>query len=96
MKKTNSILLTALLVIGLVACSTPAEISTPSFVATAVPTVVKFIDPVLEEMIRGAMGKTEGDITLAEAQAVTRMNLSNELQSYISEETPIKDISGLE
>jgi len=42
------------------------------------------------------MGKKEGDITLAEAQAVTRMNLSNELQRTISEETPIKDLSGLE
>ncbi len=50
----------------------------------------------LEAMIRGTMGKTEGDITLAEAQAVTRMNLSNELQRTISEETPIKDLSGLE
>jgi len=54
------------------------------------------VDPVLEAIIRGTMGKTEGDITLAEAQAVTRMNLSNELQRTISEETPIKDLSGLE
>jgi hypothetical protein len=96
MKKTHSILLTALLVNGLVACSTPAETPTPSFVATEVPIVVKFVDPVLEEMVRGAMGKTESDITQAEAQAVTRMNLSNELQSYISEEIPINDLSGLE
>jgi hypothetical protein len=96
MKKIHSILLTALLVIGLVACSTPAETSTPSFVATTVPIVVKFVDPVLEEMVRGAMGKTEGDITLAEAQAVTRMDLNNEFQRYISKETLIKDLSGLE
>jgi hypothetical protein len=60
------------------------------------PVIVTFADPVLEAMIRGSMGKTEGDITVAEAQAVTRMNFSNELQSYISEETPIKDLSGLE
>jgi len=96
LKKTHNILLAALLVMGLVACSTPTEISTPSFVATAIPTVVTFADPVLEAMIRGAMGKTEGDITLAEAQTVTSMNLNNELQRYISKETLINDLSGLE
>jgi len=59
------------------------------------PGIVTFADPMLEAMIRSTMGKTEGDITLAEAQAVTRMNLNNELQRTISEETPIKDLSGL-
>ena len=70
--------------------------TTSSLVETSAPVFVTFADPVLEAMIRGTMGKTEGDITLAEAQAVTRMNLSNELQRTISEETPIKDLSGLE
>jgi len=70
--------------------------TTSSLVETSVPGVVTFADPVLEAMIRGAMGKPEGEITLAEAQAVTRMNFCNELQSYISEVTPIKDLSGLE
>ena len=107
MKKSFCNLLTALMAIGLAACSAPTAITIPSNpvaevtttsspVETSVPVVATFADPVLEAMIRGAMGKTEGDITLAEAQAVTRMNFSNELQSYISEETPIKDLSGLE
>jgi len=102
MMKPHNILITVLLTITLAACSTPAvtttssnpvaEVTTTSsLVETSVPVVVTFADPVLEAMIRGTMGKTEGDITLAEAQAVTRMNLSNELQRTISEETPIKD-----
>ena len=107
MMKPNNILITLLLTITLAACNTPAvtttssnpvaEVTTTSsLVETSVPVVVTFADPVLEAIIRGTMGKTEGDITLAEAQAVTRMNLSNELQRTISEETPIKDLSGLE
>ncbi|MCC6148595.1 MAG: leucine-rich repeat domain-containing protein [Anaerolineaceae bacterium] len=96
MKKTFGILLTALLVIGLGACNTPDATSTPSFVATSVPASVKFTDPVLEEMVRGAMGKLEGDITVAEAEAVTRLNLSNEWLRYISNGTVIEDIGGLE
>jgi len=107
MMKPHNIFITVLLTIILAACSTPAVTTTPSnpvadvtttssLVETSVPVVVTFADPVLEAMIRGAMGKTVGDITLAEAQAVTRMNFSNEIQSYISEEAPIKDLSGLE
>ncbi len=107
MMKPHNILITVLLTITLAACSTPAvtttssnpavEVTTTSSpVETSAPVVVTLADPVLDAMIRGAMGKTEGDITLAEAQAVTRMNFSNELQGYISEVTPIKDLSGLE
>ena len=96
MKKKHSILLVTLLAIGLTSCGAPTVTTTPSVVATALPSVVKFADPVLEAMVRGAMGKLEVDITVAEAEAVTRLNLSNELQRYISEETPVKDISGLE
>ncbi len=107
MMKPHNKLITVLLTIILAAYSTPSVATTPSIpvakvtttsslVATSVPVIVTFADPVLEAMVRGSMGKTDGDITLAEAQAVTRMNLSNELQRYISEATPIKDLSGLE
>lgn len=107
MMKPHNILITVLLTITLAACGTSvvtttssdsvAEVTTTSsLVETSVPVVVTFADPVLEAIIRGTMGKTEGNITLAEAQAVTRMNLTNELQHTISEETPIKDLSGLE
>ena len=99
--KPHNQLTTVLLTIILAACSTPSAATAPSTTATdttsaSLPNVVTFTDPVLEAMIRGSVGKPEGDITLAEAQAVTRMNLSNELSSYISEEPLIKDLSGLE
>ena len=96
MKKIHNILLAALLAIGLAACGTPTATTTPSFAATSVPAAVKFADPVLEAMVRGAMGKLEGDITVTEAEAVTMLNLSNEWQRYISNGTAIKDIGGLE
>ncbi len=89
LKKIHSILLAALLVIGLAACGAPAA-------SAALPSAVTFANPVLEAMVRGSMGKLEGDITLAEAQAVTRLNLSNEWQRYIPDEAAITDISGLE
>ncbi len=37
--------------------------------------VVVFTDPVLEELVRKAINKAEGDITLAEAEAVRELNL---------------------
>ena len=107
MKKPHTLLITVLLIITLAGCTMPVVTTTPStpvtdvtttssLIETSAPVVVTFADPVMEAMIRGSMGKTQSDITLAEAQAVTRLNLSNELQSYISGETPIKGLSGLE
>ncbi len=57
---------------------------------------VTFADPVLEAMIRSAMGKPEGEITFAEAQGVTRMDLTDSLQRQLSEFTPITNLDGLE
>ena len=96
MKKSLYILLTALMSIGLAACGAPTATSIPSFVATEAPAVVEFADPVLEAMVRGAIGQPEGGITLAQAQSITRLDLNDELQGYLSQETPIEDISGLE
>ena len=96
MKKTTHLLLIVFFVIGLAACSAPAVTATPSAETAAESGFVTFADPVLEAMIRGAMGKMEGDITLAEAQAVTRMDLDPEWQQYLPQATPIQDISGLE
>lgn len=90
MKKILFILLTALLVLGMAACGVPAteqtDAATSAPAATEVPTpepteeptfepVVVFTDPVLEELVRKAMNKPEGDITLAETQAVTMLDL---------------------
>jgi len=96
MKKSFCILLAALFTVGLAACATSTAATTPPVVSTALPAVVTFADPVLEAMVRGAMGKPEGDITATEAEAVTRLNLSLELERYVSEEAQIKEISGLE
>jgi len=107
MMKPHNILVTVLLTIILAACSAPAVTPTSSnqavegtpttsLVETSAPVVVTFADPLLEAMIRGAMGKPEGEITLAEAQGVTRMDLTASLQRQLSEVTPITDLSGLE
>ena len=110
MKKSLCKLLAILLTISLSACSTPAETTTPTIPiaavpaatvtppisVTAIPAVVTFTDPVLEAMIRGAIGQPEGGITLTQAQAVTRLDLNDDLQGYLSQEPPIENISGLE
>jgi len=96
MKKSLYVLLTALMTIGLVACGAPTATTTPSIVATEIPAVVEFADPVLEAMIRSAIGQPEGDISLAQARAVTRLDLNDELQRYLSQESKITDINGLE
>ena len=94
MKKTLYILLAALLAIGFAACGAPTATTTPS--VSAVPSVVTFADPVLEAMVRGAMGKPEGDITQAEAQAVTRMDFSNVWSQYLPDHAElIHDLGGL-
>ena len=60
------------------------------------PEVVVFTDPVLESMVREKMGKPEGDITAAEAEAVKELSLNIEWQPEIPPETRIKDLHGLE
>lgn len=63
----------------------------------ATTSVVTIADPTLEVIVRGAMGKPSGDITVAEAKTVTRLNLAyEEWQKYISEKEPISSIAGLE
>lgn len=79
MMKPHNILITVLLTITLAACSTPAVTTTSSnpvaavtmtssLVEISMPVIVTFTDPVLEAMIRGSMGKTEGDITLPDGR----------------------------
>lgn len=55
--------------------------------------VIVFNDPVLEEKIRAAMEKPEGDITVGEAETVKKIDGDIEWQS--PEEMMIKDISVL-
>lgn len=67
--------------------------TTPEQVQT---TVVSFTDSVLETIVRASIGKPSGDITVDDVKTVTRLDLSNEYQHYISDVTVIKDINGLE
>ncbi len=110
MKKTLFVLLALLLVLGLAACSQPSskpEVSESAPVATPEPTeeptpeptpepVVVFTDAALEAKVREEMGKPEGDITVAEAEAVLKLDLSNEsFDDMNSQNGGIKDISDL-
>jgi len=58
------------------------------------PKIVVFTDEVLEEMVRAQMNKPEGDITIAEAEAVESLDLKE--QAPDSPSPRIKDISALE
>jgi Leucine-rich repeat (LRR) protein len=58
--------------------------------------VVRFTDPVLETIVRASIGKQSGAITMDDVKTVTRLDLSNAYQRYISDETVIHDINGLE
>lgn len=95
MKRFLSLFFPILLVVSLVACSQqagPAE--TPA--STQNTAAVTFADPILEKMMRAAMNRPEGDITLAEAEAVTELKLGVDWQQEPAPNTQIKDISGLE
>lgn len=99
MKRFLSLFLTLTLVFSLAACAVPASksgTSTDPPVTSELQGTVVFADPVLEAMVRGTIGKPEGDITAVEAAAVTRLVLSSEWEQHSSEWTPIKDLSGLE
>ena len=95
MKKLLAILLAVVMVCALAACSQPS--SKPEVTQTPEPEkTVVFSDPLLEAMVRAAMNKPEGDITLAEAEAVTELKLGVDWQQEPAPNTQIKDISGLE
>ena len=89
----------AVFVFGFAACAAPTAepVLTPSPLPTATPqSVVALKDPILNQMVRAAIGKPDGDITTAEAEAVQELKLNIEWQQFIPPETQIHDISGLE
>lgn len=99
MKKVLPALL-ALLLTSSVACGMPtstSQLPTLTPAETATTGIVTFADSALEAMVRSIMGKPNGDITVAEAQTVTILNLAfTEWQKYVSEKEPIRSIAGLE
>ena len=83
--------------ICLAACAAPAPTPEPAPEPTATSqSVVVLKDPVLDKMVRAAIGKPEGDITLDDATAITELKLNIEWQQVIPPETQIHDITGLE
>lgn len=74
---------------------TPGDTAEPTPAPTP-ETVVMFTDAALEAKVREAMGKPEGDITVVEAKAVLKLDLSNEsFDDMNSQNGGIKDISDL-
>lgn len=102
MKTTHSLLLATLLAFFLVACGSPTTPSVPESTAEPIilpisePQAISISDPALEAMVRAALGKPEGSISVSDARAVTRLDLSNEWQPFLSADTTIHDIQGLE
>jgi hypothetical protein len=79
-------------------CAAPAAEKTASASAAEADEsdAVVFADAALEAGVPAAMGKPEGGITSAEAEAVTRMDLSSVWPQDVSETEPIRDLGGLE
>jgi Leucine-rich repeat (LRR) protein len=112
MKKIGSLFLVLAMIVTTAACSqqqvdtkeaptsTQTETQNTSTEApTAKPTpepAIMFSDPVLEAKVREAMGKPTGDITVEEAKAVLKLDLSNEsFDDMNSQNGGIRDISDL-
>ena len=96
MKKVLPVLFALLLLTSMAACGKQTSTEPPQ-TDLAATGVVTFADPALEEKVRGAMGKPDGDITVADAKTLTHLNLAYaEWQKYISEKEPISSIAGLE
>lgn len=97
MKKMFCLTMAILVTLAFAACGAPEAAQSPSE-ATSVEAleVVKFTDPVLEAKVREAMSKPEGDITVEEAETVTKMDLGIDWQQEPAEGTQIKDLSGIE
>lgn len=100
MKKILYVTLAIMAALGLAACGAPEGAKSPSPEVSVSPVetpgVVVFTDAALEAKVRAAMGKPTGDITVAEAEAVTELDLSNESHDGLAENEAISDLSGLE
>lgn len=100
MKRVICCLTAAVLLFGTVGCAasvapvTPDEVAPDAAVTRAPTDAIVFDDPVLEALVREAIEKPEGDITLADAQAVAELELSQ--QGADPDQPYIHSLSALE
>ncbi len=93
MKKLICCLTAVLLMLGTIACATPqeapaqpeptpevisAETNAPETSAAPADQVIDFGDDVLESLVREAMKRPTGDITVADAEAVTELEMQQQ------------------
>lgn len=97
MKKVRFFAALAALAIVLTGCAVEsASSSAPFSEAPAPPPAIVFSDAQLEEKIREAIAKPEGDITEADAAAVKVLDLSNQsFDDMNSKDGGVRDISAL-
>ncbi len=109
MKRTVCMITLMVIALTLVACgAAPAQTAVPTADAatpspTAAPSTpsaqaetVKFTDAALEAKVRAAMNKPAGDITVQEAKAVVKLDLSNKsFDDMNSKNGGVRDISSL-
>jgi len=100
MKRVFCCLTAAVLLFGAIGCAasvapvTPDEVAPDATVTQAPTDVIVFDDAALEASIREALGKPEGDVTRADAETLTELELS---QMGVDKEQPyIHSLSALQ
>jgi len=58
--------------------------------------VITFPDPVMEQKVRAAMDKAEGDITAGDAAKITKLEIGNEWSQQIPQEIQVTNLQGIE
>ena len=93
MKKTFSFILVLILFISLLGCSSTNSTKESNNSNNDNSEIIVFSDKVLEGLIRTAMNKPEGGITVAEAAEVTQLDIHMEGGVAIARVDSISDLS---
>lgn len=105
MKRTITMILAFVLLFAFAACSAKQDADGQSAPSTSpqgdssqsTDKVITFPDSYLEEAIRAALNKPQGDITVTDAQSLTTLDVSNaDWDAMNAKGGGIKDLSGLE
>jgi len=92
MKKILSLLLVSMITFSLIACSSNPTSQESDEIDKKNSEVIVFSDEVLEGLIRAAMNKSNGDITIAEASEVKQLDLHMEGGASIARVESISDL----